>query len=222
VGLTESLAALALLGGLIGLEGTALGQFMLSRPLVAGSLAGLVLGDPAQGFALGALLEVYLLVSFPFGGARFPEGGIATLVAVASATSTVPGGLAVAVAAALVWGQVAGLSITAQRGLNGILVPSPHPSTALGGRVVRGHLAALGLEFLRGAVLTTLGVVVGRLAVTILGPHWPVDPAATRGFLLLGGLVSVGVLLRSLGGLKRRLALVGAGLGLGLAMGILL
>jgi len=63
-----------LLGGLLALDGTSVGQFMLSRPLVAGGLVGWVLGDPALGFTIGAVLELYLLVSFPTGGSRFPEG----------------------------------------------------------------------------------------------------------------------------------------------------
>ena len=73
----------SLLGGLLALDGTSVGQFMVSRPLVAGALVGWLLGDPATGVAVGAILELYLLVSFPTGGSRFPEGATATVVAVA-------------------------------------------------------------------------------------------------------------------------------------------
>ena len=78
-----SLLWISLLGGVLALDATSVGQFMVSRPLVCGLLAGWVLGDPATGLLVGALLELYLLVSFPSGGARFPEGATATVVAVA-------------------------------------------------------------------------------------------------------------------------------------------
>ncbi|SVB44140.1 uncharacterized protein METZ01_LOCUS196994, partial [marine metagenome] len=38
---------------------------MVSRPLVVGVLAGLVVGQPVLGATIGAILELYLLVSFP-------------------------------------------------------------------------------------------------------------------------------------------------------------
>ena len=76
------LLRLGLLGGVLGLDSTAVGQFMVSRPLVAGWLAGWVAGVPEFGITIGAVLEVFLLVSFPTGGARFPEGSTAAVVAV--------------------------------------------------------------------------------------------------------------------------------------------
>ena len=217
----ESFVELTLLGGVLALEGTAVGQFMFSRPLVAGTLAGLLLGSPAEGFALGALLEIYLLVAFPVGGARFPEGALATVVGVASLGPGGAGETALAVAVALVWGQVAGVSITLQRNLNGrLFVPDDESAGAT--TVTRGHLLALAAEFVRGAVVTALGVVAGRGVVSALAAYWPLDAPTTRGVLLLGGLVSLGVLLRSLGGLRRRLGLLSAGLGVGILMGYLL
>ncbi|MED5200176.1 MAG: hypothetical protein VYB51_10255 [Gemmatimonadota bacterium] len=41
--------SLAILGGLLALDATSVGQFMISRPLVAGTLAGWWLGDPGVG-----------------------------------------------------------------------------------------------------------------------------------------------------------------------------
>jgi len=79
------LLLLALLGGLLALESTSVGQLMLSRPLVAGTLTGWVMGSAAAGFAVGTILEVYLLVSLPVGASRYPEGGLATVIAAAVA-----------------------------------------------------------------------------------------------------------------------------------------
>lgn len=219
----ETLLVLSVLGGLLTVEGTAVGQFMLSRPLVAGALAGWLVGAPAIGFAVGALLEMYLLVAFPVGGARFPEGAPATVAGVAAAAAGGPGMFAVAIAMALVWGQIAGLSTTALRTVTGRLVPAHGEAGTVGtGRVLRAHLAALSLDLARGCVLTALAVWTSVVTAQALGPHWPMDAARTRGLLLLGGLVSLGVLLRSFGGLRRRVGMVGAGLAVGVLVGLFL
>ena len=100
-----TLLTVSLLGGLLALDATTVGQFMLSRPLAAGLLAGWVAGDPMAGFLVGVVLEIYLLVAFPVGGARFPEGATATVVAAATAaTHTGAGALALGVGLGLVWG----------------------------------------------------------------------------------------------------------------------
>ena len=209
------LLRLSLVGGLLALDATSVGQFMVSRPLVAGLLTGWVVGDPTLGLVVGALLELYLLVSFPTGGARFPEGATATVVAVATASvSGAVGAVPLAVAVGLVWGHLGGISITWQRRLNGHLVPepeTPHPE-----RVSRAHLAAVGLDFLRGAVITAVGVVAGRYALGALVDAWPLGARDSGGLLLVGGAVSAGILLRSLGGFRRRRLLFVAGLALGI------
>lgn len=207
---------LGALGGLLGLDGTAVGQFMLSRPLVAGLLAGWVAGDAVQGALIGTVLELYLLVSVPSGGARFPEGATATVVAVACA---VPfdgaGGLPLGVAAGLVWGQVSGATVDAQRHLNARLVPdTPAPDVARS--LTRGHLLAVLLDFVRGAVVTAVGIVGGRFLVAAFADRWPLDASASLALLLVGGAVSAGILLNDLGGYRRRKVWFTAGLALGL------
>jgi PTS system mannose-specific IIC component len=209
---------LSVLGGLLALDATSVGQFMVSRPLVAGALTGWALGQPALGILVGAILELYLIVSFPTGGARFPEGSTATVVAVAAAAGvTGPGALPLAIGVGLVWGQVGGATITGLRHVNARLAPEPGDARQDAGRLVAAHLGAIALDFLRGTVVTAVGVVVGRQVVALLLGHWPLSMAASNGLLLVGGAVSAGILLRDLGGFrKRRLAFV-----VGLALGIL-
>jgi mannose/fructose/N-acetylgalactosamine-specific phosphotransferase system component IIC len=207
------------LGGLLGLDATGVGQFMASRPLVAGALTGWLLGDVALGVTIGVVLELYLLVSFPTGGARFPEGATATVVAVASA-APFPGAGAVplAVAVGLVWGQLGGSTITLQRHVNSRLVPEPGEARSTSaGTLVGTHLTAIVLDFLRGAVVTTAGVLVGRAVLGALVTRWPLPLAASTGLVLVGGAVSAGILLRDLGGFRRRRIWFAAGLALGIA-----
>lgn len=212
---------LTALGGIVALDGTSVGQLMLSRPLVAGAMAGWVVGAPLEGLLVGAALEIYLLVSFPVGGSRFPEGGPATVVAAAvAAASDHPGGVAVGVSLGLIWGQLGAFSVTAMRMLNSRLSPDP-ARRVTAGTVVGAHLGAVVLDFLRGSLLTVTGLWVGWGALRVVS-LWPLDGADTIGFLLVGGAVSMGILLRSFGGLRRRGVLFATGLGAGALVGALL
>lgn len=214
----SELLSIALVGGVLALDATSAGQFMVSRPLVAGAIAGWVMGEPALGLSIGALLEIYLLVSFPTGGSRFPEGSTGTVVAVAAASAVdSPAAVPGAVAFGLVWGQVGGFTVTGLRRLNGRIVPEPGDGSTNSGRVVRAHLGALGLDFLRGGAVTAAGVLLGPLVVRAVVRSWPLSPPASSGLLLVGAAVSLGILLRDLGGFRARRALFVVGLALGIA-----
>lgn len=231
------LLRLSALGGVLGLDGTSVGQFMTGRPLVAGLLAGWVAGEPALGAVIGVILEVYLLVSFPTGGARFPEGATATVVAVASAAPfmdtgvesgamlTIPatgageGGMAavpLAVAVGLLWGQLGGLSISALRKVNGRLAPDAGDDAHVRRRVERTHLVSIGLDALRGFLVTLSGIAAGRVVLGATVRSWPLGDAGSTGLLLAGGAVSAGILLHDIGGFRSRRVWFVAGLAVGL------
>lgn len=55
-------------GGLIALDRTAAFQVMISRPLVAAPLIGLLLGQPLLGVIVGALVELIWISRLPLGG----------------------------------------------------------------------------------------------------------------------------------------------------------
>lgn len=58
---------IALVGALIGLDVTILGQWMISRPLVSGMLIGVLLGDPWAGFKIGVIIELLWIDVIPVG-----------------------------------------------------------------------------------------------------------------------------------------------------------
>jgi len=60
------LAAVA--GSLIELDKDAVGQFMISRPIVFAPIAGFLFGRPGLGLELGALYELFGLAELPVGG----------------------------------------------------------------------------------------------------------------------------------------------------------
>src|SRR5687767_15880923 len=108
--------SLALVGGVVGLDATSFPQAMLSRPLIAATLAGWVFGRPGAGLLIGALIELFSLVILPFGAARYPESGTAAAAAAAAYAATDPTGpteplLLLAVVFALAWEHVAGASV---------------------------------------------------------------------------------------------------------------
>ena len=78
-------AALLAWGTLVGLDLVSVAQTMLARPLVAGGITGLMLGDVGAGLRVGALLELFALDVLPVGAARYPDYGPPTVGATALA-----------------------------------------------------------------------------------------------------------------------------------------
>lgn len=219
-------AALAVLGGLLALDQTSLGQFMLARPLVSASLAGWILGDPAAGLAAGALLEILFLPSFPVGGARFPEGGpagvVAAVAAVEGADAATGAGLALGVGLGAVWSVAGGWSVTLLRRVNERLVLAPGGGPVGARRVVAGHVSALACDFVRGVILTAVGIAAARLLSPLASGAWPLDTGDTVLVLAVVGGLSVGGLVAALDGWRRRRGVLLGGLALGAVVGWLL
>ena len=66
-GLTLNLALISLIGGLLSLDRRAAMQLMLSQPLVAVSLLGVIMGYPDYGVLLGCLLQLIWMSCVLFG-----------------------------------------------------------------------------------------------------------------------------------------------------------
>lgn len=72
--MTVTLLAAAAFVALLELDVASVGQFMLGRPLVAGTLLGVALGEATLGAGLGALFELFSLGELPVGG-KVPLNG---------------------------------------------------------------------------------------------------------------------------------------------------
>ena len=68
-------------GTLVGLDLVTGPQTMIARPLVAGTVAGWLLGDAVGGFAVGAVLELCAVEIMPFGSARYADYGLGAVSA---------------------------------------------------------------------------------------------------------------------------------------------
>jgi len=69
---------LAVIGGFLSLDATAVGQTLISQPLLAGPIIGLILGDVQTGLLVGTLLQLIWISKLPVGGAN-PSLGTALL-----------------------------------------------------------------------------------------------------------------------------------------------
>lgn len=155
---------MAVLGALLGLDVVSFPQAMLSRPIVAATLAGTLIGEAGHGLLIGVALEFFALESMPFGASRYPEWGSAAVVG-GTLFSQLPdgtaGAMSLAVFAALVTAGVGGWSIVLLRRLNA------HWARRQQARIARGsgsatlalQLGGLTADLLRGGLITGLGLV---------------------------------------------------------------
>lgn len=218
--MTGSVFLIAILGGLLALDETSVGQFQLSRPIVAGTLAGWALGEPLLGGLVGSLLELYALAILPAGGARFPGLGPGTVAAVASVVLGGPEGelgLAIGFALALGLGELDGMTIRAMRRMNGRWISGDTAPTRQA--VVAAHLAGLVTDFMRATSMTLVGTLVGVQAVSRYGDGSLQGSRWALAIILIGATVSFGALLRAFGGWRARGAVFGTGVMLGTAVG---
>jgi PTS system mannose-specific IIC component len=143
----------------LGLDTVSFPQAMLSRPLVAATAAGALLGEPGKGLLVGVALEFFALETLPFGASRYPEWGGASVVAGALFAMT-PNGTAaamtVAVLAGLVTAGIGGMSMVLLRRWNARWARRQQLDVARGpGLTVASlQLAGMTADFVRGGALT--------------------------------------------------------------------
>jgi mannose/fructose/N-acetylgalactosamine-specific phosphotransferase system component IIC len=96
----QLITVLALCGGALSLDVTAALQVMISQPIAAGGIAGLLVGDPVLGLVIGGALQLLWTGVLPVGAAAFPDGAVSGVVGVGVAAllerSGVPVGLSLA------------------------------------------------------------------------------------------------------------------------------
>lgn len=186
--------ATGLLGGFVGLDATSFPQIMISRPIVAGVLTGVLFGRPAEGLALGFMVEAFSLIILPIGAARYPESGTATVAATAAYLAATPpglqaGALLLALTFALGWEKVGGQTVVLQRQINGRRLTRGGPLAA--DVLERRHLGAMTLDFVRGGLVAAVGGLVGYGMLLVLTPFWSLSRSATLAIL---GIAAAGMI----------------------------
>lgn len=181
----EQLFTVALLGAVIGLDVVSFPQAMISRPIVAATIAGLLLGDPAGGLLVGATLELIALETLPVGASRYPEWGSASVVGGALfALQPTPsaGTLTMAVLGALATAWVGGWTMYVIRRFNGAIARRWIPTLGLGsGRaVIAIQTAGITADFVRGGVLALIAMLAFDPLTRAMVALWSLDARLSR------------------------------------------
>src|SRR5690349_24423063 len=148
-------------GTLVGLDLVSVPQMMIARPIVAGPIAGAILGDVATGLQLGVLFELFQYDILPVGAARYPEYGPATVAAVSAAhAATGTLGLGLGALVGLITGMAGGMSLHVVRRLNARAVHRAGATLESGDAHVleRMHAACILRDSARAALVTALGL----------------------------------------------------------------
>lgn len=181
----DALLPLGLLGAVLGLDTVSFPQAMLSRPLVAATFGGALIGSPLNGLLIGAALELIAVETLPFGASRYPEWGSASVVGGALyASSPIPpaGAIALSLMAALATAWVGGWTMVKLRQRNAVWATKSRGALDAGARgtVIGLQLKGMTADLMRGFVLTIAAVAAfAPLAEASLG-LWTVDARISR------------------------------------------
>lgn len=217
----ELLIALLVWGTFVGVDLVSLPQMMIARPLVAGTIAGAILGDIPTGLKLGVVFELLQYDILPVGAVRYPEYGPATIAAVATAHASAGVlGLGLGALVGLVTGLFGGVTINVLRRVNSRIVHAAAAQLESGdpSALVRLHVGGLLRDALRAAVVTVFGLALAWLARPLLGGVLSVRGAVLLAVAIVGTALAAGAAgtLR-LVGRGPNLAWFAAGLGGGIA-----
>jgi mannose/fructose/N-acetylgalactosamine-specific phosphotransferase system component IIC len=200
-----TIVGIALAGGLIGLDRTAVGQFMISQPIVVGPLAGWMLGDPRAGVVIGAVLELIWVLDMPIGSFVPADATISTVSATAIAALGSPGGsslpvigFSILLTAAMVPATMMADDIVRHRnsrlGDSLVIGPMPDPGRAL----LRAHMSGVPVFFLKSFVLYLVFLPAGVAAVSAFNLMPERVHLAMSLFVKLLPLVGVALVVRKL------------------------
>ncbi len=220
------LAALGLLGAVLALDETAVGQTWLSQPLPAAVLAASICGHPAAGLAVGVPLQLIGLGNMPVGRGFLGDrvaGTVAAVGGLLTATTPHPAAALTGPAAATTgWLLLGAVLIGAAGHWVGVAERRAHVAWMLEGhrtlrdgdlgRLDRLQGRALAVTALRGFAMVVLFVpLVGGLWLPLLAALPEPLRAGLRLLPLLPAFLAAGLLLERFG-LRRSWGWVGAGL----------
>lgn len=186
-------------GTVVGLDLVSVPQGLLSRPLVAASVSGLLMGNVTGGLLAGMVLELYALDVLPVGASRYPDYSVAA-VAGGVAGALAARGLAVGLAGlvALPMAAAGGWTLQALRRRNATSVRRRLDRVAAGDGRALWELQRNGM--LRDALRSLLLAVVGVAAAVLVAR---LDWSALRNVRLLSWAVLGGGIAAALGGAVR-------------------
>jgi PTS system mannose-specific IIC component len=216
-----TLAALLVWGTLVGVDLVSAPQMMIARPFVAGTVAGLLLGDVETGLRVGVVFELFQFDVLPVGAVRYPEYGPATIAAVVLAHGM--GGtsaLGIAAGVGLVLAVAGGVSLHWLRTVNTRVVRKAATALQAGDPRVLARVHAGGLlrDAMRAVAVTAFGLAVATLGIRLGAAALPAPLLGATTVAVGGAALATGAmgLLRLVG--RPSLPWLAAGLAAGLAL----
>jgi mannose/fructose/N-acetylgalactosamine-specific phosphotransferase system component IIC len=207
-------------GGIVGVDATSFAQTMISRPLMAATITGFLMGRPTEGLFLGSLLELFAIVILPVGAARYPETGTAGVAATAAYMSATPllspSVALLAVLFSLLWEQVAGRSVVLSRRFNESFVKFDAAEAAPDRAFEWRHRAAIIIDYVRAFLVTLAGTAIGTLAIRGLSQFWNLGASVAPAILSIGICCMVAAVLPLFGGFRAQKVAFGVGVACGL------
>jgi PTS system mannose-specific IIC component len=219
----EIVIPLLLWGTLVALDLVSVPQAMISRPVVAGTVAGALAGDMEAGFRVGVLFELFALDVLPAGAVKYPDYGPATVSAVALGAGT-PWelGLGVSAALGLVLAMLGGWSLQVVRRWNARAIQQRAAALAAGESIAIRWLQYGGVlrDALRGFILTLAGLVLASTISESVRLDRPTAVAFTLVAIGSGLAAAAGAAFRG-SGRGPRLKWLVAGIGVGIVLAVL-
>jgi len=182
-------------GTLVGLDLVSMPQAMIARPLVAGAVAGAMLGDLGTGLRLGVIFELFQYDILPMGAVRYPEYGPATVAAVGAAHAAAGAlGIGLGAVVGLVTGLLGGISIHWMRRLNARAVRRDTAALERGDTsvLVRLHVMCIVRDGARAALVTAVGLALAAGVHELLVGGLAVRGAMVLAAVLTGASVAAG------------------------------
>ena len=188
---------IALLGAMLGLDVVSFPQAMISRPIVAATIAGAFIGEPERGLLIGVVLELIALDTLPFGASRYPEWGSAGVVGGALYASQPPGmygALPAAMLAALLTASISGWSMVFLRRSIANKLTRSRDRIEDGSReaLLSLHLTGMSLDLLRGGAVTLVGMLVFSTLVRAIVVIWGSPPEISRAVVVVAAAIVAG------------------------------
>lgn len=188
---------LALLGALFGLDVVSFPQAMISRPLVAATAAGAFIGHVEAGLLVGVVLELIALDTLPFGASRYPEWGSAGVVGgavFAAQAPGLPGALAASLLAALLTASISAWSMVVLRRIIAARLQRSRDNIEAGSRnaLMSVHLGGMSLDLLRGAIVTTIAMLILSPLVRAIVAVWGSESAPSRAVVVIVAAIVAG------------------------------
>ena len=188
---------IGLLGALLGLDVVSFPQAMISRPIVAATLAGAFIGNPPAGLVIGVVLEMIALDTLPFGASRYPEWGSAGVVGgslYAAQAPGMPGALPASLLAALLTASISGWSMVVLRRLIASHLERIRDRLEDGSRdaLLSLHLSGMSLDLLRGGLVTVTAMLIFAPLVKAIVAVWGSESAASHAVVVVIAAVVAG------------------------------